>query len=66
METSKYLNNLLYIFPIPLFEDNYCYLIVNESNGFLVDPALVEPVVFFLKANHPSITITHILLTHKH
>ena len=57
---------MLNIFPISLFEDNYSYLIVNNEKGLLVDPAQADPVLSFLKANHPSISITHILLTHKH
>ena len=66
MEKIKYLKNLLNIFPIPLFQDNYSYLVVNNSKGLLVDPALSEPVLNFLSKNHPEIQITHILVTHKH
>lgn len=39
MKKIEYIKNLLNIFPIPLFEDNYSYLIVSNEKGLLVDPA---------------------------
>jgi hypothetical protein len=35
------IKKLMRVFPIPLFEDNYSYLIlgIDQKIGFLVDPA---------------------------
>jgi glyoxylase-like metal-dependent hydrolase (beta-lactamase superfamily II) len=55
------------IIPIPLFKDNYSYLIFNNKNvGYLIDPA--DPLVIhdFITKNYPQMKISHIFLTHKH
>lgn len=53
--------------PIPLFTDNYCYLIHGSAKdkSFLVDPADEKAVHDWLK-KHPEYTISHILVTHRH
>lgn len=55
MEKISYLKTLLNVFPIKLLEDNYSYLIVANSKGMLVDPALSEPILNYLQATHPEI-----------
>jgi hydroxyacylglutathione hydrolase len=56
-----------YIVPIPLFEDNYSYLIyINPEVGVLIDPADSDQIKSFLSSEYPSMIISHILLTHKH
>ena len=59
-------NDILNIVPIPLFEDNYSYLIYsNPDFGVLVDPADSDKIQLFL-SRYPSMIISHIFLTHKH
>jgi len=66
LNTFKALSSLRVI-PIPLYEDNYAYLIhgSKKENSFLVDPADANAIFSFLTSN-PEYTISHILLTHKH
>ncbi len=54
--------------PIPLFEDNYAYLVQtpNSDYNFLIDPADDEAILSWLNTNYPDIFISHIFLTHKH
>jgi len=54
------------IVPIPLFEDNYSYFIIDEAtkNAFVVDPAV--PATVLAAAKTEGITISHILTTHHH
>ena len=55
------------IVPIPLFEDNYSYLVyINANIGLLIDPADSDRIISFLSSEYPSMIISHILLTHKH
>lgn len=56
------------IFPIPLLEDNYSYLIygTDPKQALLVDPSEGKPLIEYLSKNHPEVNISHILLTHKH
>ena len=65
-EKGKILD-LINIVPIPLFEDNYSYLIYsNLETGVLIDPADSNVIQTFLSTNYPSMKISHIFLTHKH
>ena len=56
------------VFPIPLFEDNYSYFVLNKNNNqaFLVDPAKSNVIFDYILKEHPKVNISHILLTHKH
>jgi hydroxyacylglutathione hydrolase len=55
------------VIPIPLFEDNYSYLVhgANKKNSMLVDPADSAAILQYLK-NNKEFIVTNILLTHKH
>ncbi|KTD23412.1 hydroxyacylglutathione hydrolase [Legionella lansingensis] len=54
------------ILPIPAFNDNYIWLITDETGNkaFCVDPGDARPVIDFVTQN--SIELTTILLTHHH
>lgn len=54
------------IIPIPAFNDNYIWVIVNEllSQAVVVDPGEADSVIQFLKTN--QLNLIGILLTHKH
>lgn len=56
-----------FVFPIRLFKDNYCYLVLSNTtrSGFLIDPADPGPVVKFLR-NFPNFKALDVLYTHKH
>ena len=49
---------------IPCLQDNYSYLIIDESNNFacVVDPSESEPIINFLK--NKNIKLKYILNTH--
>ena len=51
---------------IPCLQDNYSYLIIDESNNFacVVDPSVSEPIINFLK--NKNIKLKYILNTHHH
>ena len=51
---------------IPCLQDNYSYLIIDESNksACVVDPSESEPIVNFL--NNKNIKLKYILNTHHH
>ena len=51
---------------IPILDDNFCYCVrTSPSTGVLVDPAAASASQI-LSSLPPSLTITHILTTHKH
>lgn len=52
------------IVPIPAFEDNYIWLIRNDTACAVVDPGDAEPVVEYL--NRHELKLSAILLTHHH
>lgn len=56
------------VYPIPLLSDNYSYLIhgADANEAMLVDPSEGKPLIDYLSKNFSKISITHILLTHKH
>ncbi|TAG78241.1 MAG: hydroxyacylglutathione hydrolase [Betaproteobacteria bacterium] len=57
---------MLEITPIPAFEDNYIWALINRAAGtaVLVDPGDARPVEAFLAAH--SLSLTGILITHHH
>jgi hydroxyacylglutathione hydrolase len=56
------------VIAVPLFEDNYSYVVQGtaKNNLVLVDPANPPVVLSFLKKNFPHHEISHVLYTHKH
>ena len=55
---------MLNIIPIPAFEDNYIWLLHNNSDAVVIDPGDAAPVIAALaKLN---LTLTAILITHHH
>jgi hydroxyacylglutathione hydrolase len=56
------------IIVVPLFEDNYSYVVQGTASNklVLVDPANPTVVLSFLKLNFPQHIISHVLYTHKH
>lgn len=57
---------MLSIFPIPAFNDNYIWILVDEVNQYaiVVDPGDATPVLAFLQQR--QLTLSAILITHKH
>ncbi len=55
---------MLQITPIPAFQDNYLWLIENETETWIVDPGDAEPVLEVLEARNKK--LTGILITHHH
>lgn len=53
---------------LPLFEDNYSYIISGTAKQclVLVDPANPTVVMSYLTTNFPHHVISHVLYTHKH
>lgn len=58
----------LKIFAVPLFSDNYSYIVKSSLNSalFLIDPANPEVIINFLDKYFSNLTVSHILYTHKH
>eukprot|EP01017_Pseudomicrothorax_dubius_P008095 TRINITY_DN12631_c0_g1_i1.p1 TRINITY_DN12631_c0_g1~~TRINITY_DN12631_c0_g1_i1.p1 ORF type:complete len:315 (+),score=47.41 TRINITY_DN12631_c0_g1_i1:61-945(+) len=56
------------VIPLPLFKDNYSYLIQSPKKSILVDPADEAAINEHLASltNQSPFNITHIFLTHKH
>lgn len=54
------------IIPLPAFEDNYIWLIVNPATqSFIcIDPGDARPVLNYAKQN--QLSLTHLLITHHH
>lgn len=55
---------MLHITPIPALSDNYIWVIQQDQNVIIVDPAEAQPVLDFLAKN--SLNLTACLLTHNH
>ena len=53
---------------LPLFEDNYSYIVSGSIKNTLVliDPANPKIVMNFVKTNFPDHLVSHVLYTHKH
>ena len=51
---------------IPCLQDNYCYLIIDESNNnaCVIDPSEAKPIINFIENN--KINLKYILNTHHH
>ena len=56
--------NALKITPIPAFDDNYIWLLHNESHAIVIDPGDALPVIDFLQKH--SLKLSAILVTHHH
>ncbi len=54
----------MHIHPIPAFEDNYIWLLLNGENAAVIDPGQADPVIDHLE-NH-QLKLKAILLTHHH
>lgn len=56
----------LNIIPIPIFDDNYIWLIHDKKKGTVIgiDPGLADPVINYLTEN--QLTLEAILITHHH
>ena len=54
------------IIPLKTLQDNYTYLLVDDSTGqaAVIDPGSAKPVIKALAAE--NLSLTHILLTHHH
>ena len=55
---------MLNIIPIPAFEDNYIWLLHNNSDAVVIDPGDAAPVIASLEKL--NLTLTAILITHYH
>lgn len=55
---------MIEIIPIPAFEDNYIWLIRNQTFAAVVDPGDAEPVMEYLLQH--GLKLTAILITHHH
>ena len=62
------LNKFYKIIALPLFGDNYSYIISGTAKKclVLVDPAVPSVVMNYLTTNFPQYSISHVLYTHKH
>lgn len=57
----------LRIFAVPLFSDNYSYIIQNQSDPLiLVDPANPSLIADCLIKYFAELKVGHVLYTHKH
>lgn len=56
------------IIALPLFQDNYSYIVAGTAKRrlVLVDPANPDVVMNYLNTNFPEHLISHVLYTHKH
>lgn len=56
--------DMINVFPIPAFSDNYIWCLHDGRYAAVVDPGDAAPVEHFLQSN--NLKLTHILLTHHH
>lgn len=56
------------VFAVPLFADNYSYIIQGIQKGklVLVDPANPSVISALLLQSFPHHIVSHVLYTHKH
>jgi glyoxylase-like metal-dependent hydrolase (beta-lactamase superfamily II) len=56
------------VLAIPLFEDNYSYIVQGTAKKslVLVDPANPPVILHYLQNNFATHIVSHILYTHKH
>lgn len=57
-------DDMLEIFPIPAFADNYIWLLRNGSHAVVVDPGDAAPVITLLESL--SLSLDAVLITHHH
>lgn len=62
------LKKIYRVFAVPLFQDNYSYVIqgTRPNELVLVDPANPSVVMEFLKKKFGGFQVTNVLYTHKH
>ena len=64
------LGEIMNIIPIPLYEDNYCYAVYQDSCPFysLIDPAHFQGVTSFVSAHSvlSRLSLSAVFFTHKH
>lgn len=62
------LKKIYRIFAVPLFQDNYSYVIQGSKPNelVLVDPANPTVILEFLNKNFSNFQVSNILYTHKH
>ena len=65
---TKHPNKNLLIFAIPLFSDNYSYIVQSNPTSplILIDPANPAVITHCLFKYFPRTPVKHILYTHKH
>ena len=58
----------LKIIALPLFKDNYSYIVLgcSKNGAILVDPAAPTVVMDYLQKYLPDFRVKHVLYTHKH
>ena len=61
---NKSAHSTFKIIPIPAFEDNYIWLLHNDTQAIVVDPGDAEPTIATLKAR--NLDLLAILITHHH
>ena len=61
---NKTLNKTITIFPVPAFNDNYLWVIHDDTTAIAVDPGDATPVIDYLSAH--DLTLNAILITHHH
>ena len=49
---------------LPLYEDNYAWLLYHQNNAWIIDPGQAEPVIALLK--ELKVTLKGMLITHGH
>ena len=62
------LKKIYRIFAVPLFQDNYSYVIEGSKTNelVLIDPANPKVIVDFLQKNIKHFKVSNVLYTHKH
>ncbi len=63
-ETRNLRRRQLEVTPIPAFEDNYFWILVQDGHALVVDPGAAQPVADFLARR--ELTLDAILVTHHH
>jgi hydroxyacylglutathione hydrolase len=64
----KALVNRLKVLAVPLFKDNYSYIVLGSSpnKAVLIDPANPPVILDYLHRHLPTYSVTCLLYTHKH
>ncbi len=55
---------MLNVHPIPVFRDNYIWVIHNQAHAAVIDPGIASPVIEYLRSN--KLQLSAILITHHH